>query len=834
MCETTNISPDQAAAHAFLTELRTRIATQPLPYQDGVEARALQSLWELFGLAREITREYPGCQEFADKVTLILNTEIRPVTAKWHRAFEQGRLNAKDGANEFRGDLIDLQEKLRAFAKDLRMLAYGTNTDDELNRPAMSKAELDAHFVDLKFGIPAGGIEPSNKVDAINKAELEEVTARRNNHLIGTTTEMNAIGIGLSGGGIRSATFSLGVIQVLADKGLLKEVDFLSTVSGGGYTGSFLTARLGNKEVFETVAQPDGPDTNPIRYLRHHAKYLMGFSLKDRWLMVTGTVGGMILNWTAPFFVLGLLALVAVLFKNTFLDIVVWQDAMGCALAVVAFTLLVYGICLRGNWRINAWGGWILGSSVVVLAASCAGFLIVYGYDGFNQQLPVWISTHWAVSSLIGLAATVGPTIIRFVPIFKSPALRKIVLSVLLQVAGVVVPLIGVASFYALFYLGTLTTTDPSGTHNWGLETLIVVVAILGFVAFLVVNINLTSPHKLYRDRLAKSFVQKNENKPGSVPLKSINPAQSAPYHLINAALNLPSSNRVELRERKCDFFLFSKRFCGSPTTDYHETSKWKTNRSDADLATAMAISGAAVSSYMGLVSMPSLTALMTILNVRLGFWILSPMHKIRYGIPGFLCLVREMVGVCMSEKQAWLNLSDGGHIENMGVYELLRRRCKFIICVDGEADPDFTYVGLITLVRHAQIDFGIRIEMNMSEIKPDAKTTYSATHSLLCRIHYPGSKPGTEEIGLFLYLKLSVTGNESELIRRYRLIHPEFPHESTLDQFFDQEQFEAYRQLGVHVAKGLFDRAVAGNSRPKDVPTWFRGLAENLLHPRN
>ena len=200
--------------------------------------------------------------------------------------------------------------------------------------------------------------------------------------------------------------------------------------------------------------------------------------------------------------------------------------------------------------------------------------------------------------------------------------------------------------------------------------------------------------------------------------------------------------------------------------------------------------------------------------------------------MPGFLCLLREMTGIGMSEKADWLNLSDGGHIENLAIYELLRRRCKFIVAVDGEADPTFTFQGLMTLVRHAQIDFGIRIAPGLDEIRPDPKTGYSKCHFHLCRIHYPQTGTHPAGTGLLLYLKLSVTGNESELIRRYRLNHPDFPHQTTLDQFFDQEQFEAYRQLGVHVAEALFLPALMDGTSPDSVPAWFRQLAKNLLEP--
>jgi hypothetical protein len=322
-----------------------------------------------------------------------------------------------------------------------------------------------------------------------------------------------------------------------------------------------------------------------------------------------------------------------------------------------------------------------------------------------------------------------------------------------------------------------------------------------------------------------------------------LNDANLAPYHLINATLNLASSKLDGIRDRRADFFLFSKHWCGSTATEYFPTEEWTTNGARPDLATAIAVSGAAVSPNMGLDSFPTLSALLTLLNVRLGFWITrtAPLR----GRPGFWCLIREMTGAFMSERLRWLNVSDGGHIENMGSYELLRRRCKFIICVDGEADPEGKFGGLLTLVRHAQIDFGVRIALRLDELRPDPATRRSNPHAVLARIEYPSNGTTPAAMGLFLYLKASITGNESELIRRYHDAHPEFPHQTTLDQFFDQEQFEAYRQLGVHVAESLFSAAVLNESlvdEPKPAPAvplerpsvraWFRRLAPNLLDP--
>src|SRR5947209_20268895 len=86
-------SPDQLAAHDLLSEMRTRITTQPLPYQYGVEARALESLAEIFGLARKAMKDHPGCAAFAAVTTNMLNVSLRPVTAKWHRAHKAGLLD---------------------------------------------------------------------------------------------------------------------------------------------------------------------------------------------------------------------------------------------------------------------------------------------------------------------------------------------------------------------------------------------------------------------------------------------------------------------------------------------------------------------------------------------------------------------------------------------------------------------------------------------------------------------------------------------------------------------------------------------------------------------
>lgn len=816
-----DFTPDQAAAHEFLSELRTRITTQPLPYQYGVEARALESLWEVFAQARGAMKNHPGCADFARRTTHMLNMDLRPVTAKWHRAHTEGRLNSRDGANEFRADLSEVQQRLRAFAAELHEMAYGATTVDALTPGPITTIELDRCFADLPFGIAPHYAVTDADFESINVAEADAIIARRRKHNLDTTPK-NAVGLGLSGGGIRSATFCLGVTQVLAERGLLKDVDFLSTVSGGGYTGSFLTRRLGSGEPLTDVAGPHGPDPLPIRYLRQNAKYLSAYNLKQQWSMVTSVLAGMILNWTAPMFLLSLVSLIAAFIPagNIPWSAVLLVAGTGSILAMIFYA---YGMQLSPPR-----GGPLVGIATAVTLFVAALWLLSVVYSK--------LESHWQVASVVAAAVTAFPAIVRFIPILEKPKVRTLVLRGMLYLAGLIIPLAAIALCFWFYHLGRLPeplswTGLSLKVPGWAL--LAVLAAVFGAIATLLLNVNLTGPHRLYRDHLARTFVQHHESDFSPVPLAQINPDGTAPYHLINATVNLPTSTSAVLRERKSDFFLFSKHWCGAPSIGYKPTSEWIAGNTQVDLATAMAVSGAAVAPYMGLGSMPTLTSLLTFLNVRLAYWIRRPGAHSLFSTPGFLCLMREITGLAMSEKEAWINLSDGGHIENMGIYELLRRRCKFIISVDGEADPQSTFQGHLTLVRHAQIDFGVRIEPDLTDLRPNLTSKFSQSHSMMSRVHYPaaGSQPAGE--GLILYMKLSVTGNELELIKRYRGLHPDFPHETTLDQFFDEEQFEAYRQLGVHIAEGLFSPALLGSTNhPTTIAEWFAGLARNLLLP--
>jgi len=638
-CE--NLSPDQKAAHEFLSELRTRITTQALPYQHGLEERALESLWELFGHARMAMKANPGCQKFSSFVTRMLNLEVRPTTAKWHRAKAEGRLASHDGADEFRGDLKELQVVLRKFCAELQVMAYGdAAVPDAETPPALSDVELKACFEPVAFKLHVQSIADKKIAGDIEKREGEAIQMRR--ALVEGTSKCNSdapknvVGLALSGGGIRSATFCLGVTQVLADKRLLTDVDVLSTVSGGGYTGAFLASTLNSTGGDQAaVACPHGPDPLAIRSLRFNAKFLASANLKESWGRVTATLAGLLLNWTAPLFLVAAVALAA---NRLGYDESAVSWFVNAVAAVTCMSLLLYAVAMRIGDRASSMAGWLLAALSAVTLGAGIVLLAMKGYSAVSSDQYMTMS----VPVLAALSAMV-PTLLRFLPLVKTAGGRALTLKVALYSAGLLIPLAGFLAIYVLYWLTTKEVLIVEPPVD-GFVAVSVIAALAAIVSFLFLNINATSLHRLYRDGLARTFLKEKWT-----ALKDMNLSGYAPYHLINATLNVPSSGNIALRDRRADFFLMSRYFCGSPAAKYVRTEKWKVDTRPLDVATAVAISGAAVSPHMGLGGMPTLTALLTFLNVRLGFWLRRPEGALAWlgtSWPGFICLFREMTGV--------------------------------------------------------------------------------------------------------------------------------------------------------------------------------------------
>jgi hypothetical protein len=897
---------DRAVAWQIYVELRTRISTQPLHFLDGDEETALTSLYNLFQPSRELLEKHgPEAYRAAAVVEAMLNKSVRRFTAKWHRKKVAGELIRDDACRELRAELRALQNELREYEQLLyaiatgQVLDAGATADQSPPKPCFGKP---IPFDEL-LGLD-GPMKGATSKEQIIAAEKQEVEDRR--QAIGLARGSDdLVGLAISGGGIRSATFALGVVQGLVDRGILKRVDLLSTVSGGGYLGSFLSSMLNTSSpdcgptADQIPFRPDiAGDSVAIRSLRNDSRYILP-STFWRWLTTIGQAAyGIVSNLV----IFNTLVFACVLATHLWMtpdlphihDLVrdakpfpfavssvtqgLWVSAACCLFVLPLFQRLARSSpsCLK---RGGVWEWFTLGLFAVSIVVSAINLLPLahYGYmqavHGISGQLFAktdgWsLGATWVLLlQVAGLVAARGQWLSQLVK--KMPRVGKTVFT-LLWLAG---PALLVFVYFELcraFFTtpSSIVIQVPLSAWKLGPFGLFVALLIGAGLYSLFVNVNLTSLHRFYRNRLAETYLLRYKN-PGGVQVVDPQPLSklreetnaTAPYHLLNGALNLPHSQIAELRGRDCDLFLFSKHFCGSPVAGYHKTTDWEAADAHLDLGTAMAISGAAAAPQMGMGSIRGASFLLTMLNVRLGYWLRKPLGRLSTSwvsrmlmAPGPGYLLSEALNR-MSLDAAYLNISDGGHVENLGLYELLRRRCRFIIAIDGECDPGLDCPSLMRLQQFAAVDMNVRIEMDVTRLRrgqfqppnetsgkadntssataQTAKTPgYSRGHFTVGRIHYPGCATGW-----LVYIKLSVTGNEPPYVMDYLRRYPEFPHQSTADQVFEEDQFEAYRRLGEHLTEDLFSDEILSEESVKaagqgklEIKDWYQQLASSFF----
>lgn len=379
-------------------------------------------------------------------------------------------------------------------------------------------------------------------------------------------------------------------------------------------------------------------------------------------------------------------------------------------------------------------------------------------------------------------------------------------------------------------------------------------------------EVNYLSLHRYYRDRLLELFmpdlaaVRRNVNAdvevrvsksipgdatmlgelcqlpvvderlaPASQPSAAERKLRRGPYPIINANVVLAASRNPRYRARGGDNFILSPLFCGSSATGWTRTEPAPDK--GLTLATAMAISGAALNPNAGpggegVTRQPVLSVLMGMLNLRLGFWTLNPAcqnrmaaanESLRWTTPNLIHPgLSESFGRENLKEDAgtrFVLLTDGGHFENLGLYELVRRRLKLIVVCDATADPDFKFGDLSNAIEKVRTDFGAIIELSDADLQtlipvpadgktPDPSHPPTAHRGyLIAPIRYSlrsgQSADGPTDHGTLVLLKATFFHGLGADLLGYRRGHPAFPNQSTGDQFFDEKQFEAYRELG-------------------------------------
>lgn len=289
------------------------------------------------------------------------------------------------------------------------------------------------------------------------------------------------------------------------------------------------------------------------------------------------------------------------------------------------------------------------------------------------------------------------------------------------------------------------------------------------------------------------------------------------PFCIINTALNLVRGDNLAWQQRKAASFVITPLHCGYNTLQKRKGKlAEKAFRPTADyddgisVGTAMAISGAAASPNMGYHSSKPLAFIMTMLNVRLGRWLGNPRHDETWKKAGpnfaLLSLLSELFGFT-DEDSRFVYLSDGGHFENLGIYELVRRRCRYIIACDASQDGGVKFEDLGNAIEKCRTDLGIDIDIDLDPIRYPVNSKRSKRHCAVGTIHYQRMDRKAPH-GILVYIKASLTGDEPTDVLRYSAQDANFPHQSTGDQFFDESQFESYRALGDHIAREILNGA--------------------------
>ena len=258
---------------------------------------------------------------------------------------------------------------------------------------------------------------------------------------------------------------------------------------------------------------------------------------------------------------------------------------------------------------------------------------------------------------------------------------------------------------------------------------------LFGIVMGFFINANTFSLHAIYRNRLIRAYLAAScsagTRKPNlftgfdpqdNFKLHELKPEK--PLHVINGALNLVKGEELAWQERKAESFTMSRLHCGSWHVGYRPSTEYANDGNGITLGTALAISGAAANPNMGYHSSAVVSFLMTLFNVRLGWWLGNPgpagaktWHRSgpRYSVGP---LFSEAMGNT-TDRYKYVNLSDGGHFENLGLYEMVLRRCHYIVVSDAGEDPDCSFADLGEAIRKIRIDFGIPIEFDQMNIYP-------------------------------------------------------------------------------------------------------------------
>ena len=677
-----------------------------------------------------------------------------------------------------------------------------------------------------------------------------------------------------SGGGIRSAAYSLGGLQRLSrtqpakpgeaeEPSWYSEVDFVTAVSGGSYIASSFAMLEHDRDGGPTTYAAGSPEE---RRLRAHTRYLV----EDPRVAALGIVNilyGLLLNLVpllASLYVLGTVLGWGLhdgdILTPSVEDPDTWEVSHLAGIAVTVAAVILAGIALFTIERLHdvyypprdvltrffdAWTlrvmslGAILAVLLIgvpLLLRAASDTAINPGGLPFGEQAAGFVATSLAIvgfvkGSLGRLTAKLSTS--------TEPSKGGIG-GLLARGLRALAPWVGSAIALGLLVVALLAWTSSAAYNGFRWQDAVyVAVALLVIVLWQVVtDVNRNSIHSFYRARLASAFAirrtadgKEAEPRPYSepVPLESL---RGKPALVICAAVNTDEAGRVP-SGRGCAPWTFSRACTGitsgtmfggepgligsatdddSPTRSAAPTgmltTKTYVRRAGSRLVTvpgAVAVSGAAVSPVMGRETRAPIRILLGLANVRLGLWLPNPLlttphhpgsgtwalMKWQLRQPGPLALLREMAGRTGLTRR-WVYVTDGGHYENLGLVEALRRGATEIVVFDASGDSPGSWSAFGLAVQTARADLGVEIDLDPTKMRPRDGGKGAPTLVAEGKCTYPNGVQAKVWL-----CKLALPEAASWDVLAWAKGHPSFPHDSTAQQLYGDREFEAYRALG-------------------------------------
>jgi hypothetical protein len=730
--------------------------------------------------------------------------------------------------------------------------------------------------------------------------------------------EEDKLGICCSGGGIRSAAFSLGALQHLQEEGELRRASYLAAVSGGSYiaTAISVVAKTGpadSEKALLKLKGPFAPGSPEEQYLRNRASY-MAPGLADKIYLGYRIVLGLLVNLV--FVALPLIGLALVLSGLAYATAlpelsgechrVVDGQQLECAVqpplwfwlvtfVPLALSVVLAAVTLLPRWRNDEWQRFFsTWATRLLIAAGVFGlllFAIPFAVEVIRNG-SVFAGTESKRTGLgAGTLALFAGVAAQLANLLRSSKARdgagrvrklagKLGKGARLAVAYVAAALVGPLLLLGVFVFAVaaaMSEVGSGGSLDYA-DLVKVGAGVLGgfLVIYFASDITNWSLHPFYKRRLStvfalkrvrasslneeerrrvealqadRSTIEPDDPKPDIgiaversydklVPISKTaltgGEGEEWPTLLVCAAANISDSNATP-PGRRVTSFTFSANAVGGPLVGAVPTEQIENAFSeprgkagseslsarrrsrDLSLIAAMAMSGAAISPSMGKMTKRPLTFLMALANVRLGVWVPNPRWvgelqrrqelRLRYVRPRPFYLLCELLGLNRVNSK-YLYVTDGGHYENLGLVELLRRGCTEIYCLDasgvGADGAEFESIGeAITLARS---ELGVEIEFGApspADMVPDEKTHFAKHDVVTAEIKFPPTEEGKEgKIGKLVYVRNAMTETVPWDVRAHHQADPRFPNNSTVDQLYTDQKFEAYRVLGARAAE--------------------------------